>query len=101
MLGDIDRAKEWIDRALLIEPDNLNIRYNFVCTLLRSADNVEVALDHLDYVFARSVGSIVRRADLDPDLEPVRDHPRFKKMYAAAMERIARLDAEAAQQAKG
>jgi adenylate cyclase len=101
MLGDIDRAKEWIDRALLIEPDNLNIRYNFVCTLLRSADNVEVALDHLDYVFARSVGSIVRRADLDPDLEPVRDHPRFKKIYAAAMERIARLDAEAAQQAKG
>ena len=30
-LGDEDRAREWIDRALLIDPDNLNMRYNFAC----------------------------------------------------------------------
>ena len=36
----------------------------------------------------RSVGSIIRRADIDTDLDPVRDHPRFKPAYADAIERI-------------
>jgi adenylate cyclase len=34
-LGELDRAREWMDRALLIDPDNLNMRYNFACTLAR------------------------------------------------------------------
>src|SRR5690348_1361323 len=28
-LGEHERAKEWINRALLIDPDNMNARYNF------------------------------------------------------------------------
>ena len=31
-LGEPERAKEWINRALLIDPDNMNARYNFACT---------------------------------------------------------------------
>ena len=94
MLGDIDRAKEWIERGLLIDPDNLNLRYNFACTLIGFSDDHETALDHIDYVFARSVGSIVRRADMDSDLDPIRDHPRFQQTYEAAKKRIAELDAQ-------
>ena len=30
-LGEGERAKEWINRALLIDPDNMNARYNFAC----------------------------------------------------------------------
>ena len=30
-LGERDRAMEWMERALLIDPDNLNMRYNFAC----------------------------------------------------------------------
>ena len=94
IIGDLPRAQEWIERALLIDPDNLNMRYNFACTLIGYSDDVDTALKHIDYVFARSVGSIVRRADMDADLDPVRGDPRFQEIYASAKARIAKLDAE-------
>jgi adenylate cyclase len=99
MLNDVTRAKEWIERALLIDPENLNMRYNFACTLIGYSDDHDTALDHIDYVFARSVGSIVRRADMDSDLDPVRGHARFVAIYEAAKDRIAELDAVAGETA--
>ena len=33
VLGQKERAKEWMERALLVDPDNLTMRYNFVCSL--------------------------------------------------------------------
>jgi adenylate cyclase len=94
MLGDVPRAKGWIERALLIDPDNLNVRYNFACTLIGFSDDRTTALDHIEYVFARSVGSIVRRADMDSDLDPIRNDARFLAIYNSANERLAKLDAE-------
>ncbi len=32
-LGEGDRAKEWAERAVLIDPDNLIMRYNLACDL--------------------------------------------------------------------
>ncbi|HEY1143517.1 MAG TPA: hypothetical protein VGE68_05735, partial [Sphingomicrobium sp.] len=96
--GDIPLASEWFERVLLLAPDNIDFRYNFACALFAYPEGIELGLDHLEYVFERSVGSIIRRADIDTDLDPVRDHPRFKKMYAAAMERVAKLDAEKAKE---
>ncbi len=34
-LGESDRARDWMRRALLIDPDNLLMRYNFACTFVR------------------------------------------------------------------
>ena len=96
ILGDMARANEWIERAVLIDPENLNVRYNFACTVIGYSDDRETALKHIEFVFARSVGSIVRRADMDSDLDPIRDDPRFQAIYASATERLARLDAEKA-----
>ncbi|MBA3670311.1 MAG: TIR domain-containing protein [Sphingomonas sp.] len=95
MLGDLPKAKDWIGRALLIAPENLDIRYNFACTLFTNPETHELGLDHLEYVFGRSVGSIIRRADLDTDLDPVRDHRRFQQIYAAGIERISQGDGKA------
>lgn len=33
-LGEVERAKEWAGRATLLDPENLNMRYNFACTLV-------------------------------------------------------------------
>ena len=33
VLGQGERAREWINRALLMDPDNMNARYNFACSL--------------------------------------------------------------------
>ena len=93
-LGKLQQAQDWIERALLIAPDNIDLRYNFACTLFGDPEHHELGLDHLEFVLERSIGSIVRRIDLDTDIDPVREHPRFKQMYAAAMERVAKLDAE-------
>ena len=32
-LGDAQRAKAWMNRAMLIDPENIKTRYNFACTL--------------------------------------------------------------------
>ena len=31
VLGQKERAKEWMERTLLVDPDNLTMRSNFVC----------------------------------------------------------------------
>ena len=36
LLGQAESAKGWMSRALLIDPDNMNMRYNFACALSHS-----------------------------------------------------------------
>ena len=52
VLGEAERAKEWMNRALLIDPDNLNMRYNFACALSRHLGETDAALDLLGPVLA-------------------------------------------------
>src|SRR5436305_14167714 len=35
VLGQRERAKDWMGRALLIDPENITMRYNFVCGLAK------------------------------------------------------------------
>jgi adenylate cyclase len=89
MLGEIDRGKDWLQRALLLDPDNIMVLYNSACSLtFRNAD-LDGALDLLETYFARlqSPGNL-HHAEIDPDMDPVRDHPRFIAMIAAAKERL-------------
>jgi adenylate cyclase len=83
-LGEIERAKEWAERAVLLDPENLNLRYNIACTLVTELNDREGALDLLEPVFEKMRIEAVIWARTDPDLDPIRDHPRFKKMLAAA-----------------
>jgi adenylate cyclase len=86
-LGELDRAREWMDRALLIDPDNLNMRYNFACTLARDFSDRENAIRMLESSLSRIKGSL-GNADTDPDLECIRDDPRFQKILADAKKRL-------------
>jgi adenylate cyclase len=88
-LGEIDRAREWIARALLLDPDNLNMRYNLACALLNEGKDVDGALDLLELVFSKVHEESVLWAKSDPDLDAVRALPRFKAMIAAAEARFA------------
>jgi adenylate cyclase len=89
LLGETDRAKEWIERAMLVDPDNLNMRYNFACILAAYIDDKEGALKLLGRTFAAITGpQAVRAAQTDPDLDPLREDRRFQKMMADAQRRF-------------
>ena len=87
-LGETDRAKDWMRRALLIDPDNLQMRYNFACTLAISLSDPKAALDMLGPVLERDIGPLTRGAATDPDLTGLREDPRFQAMLAAAEARL-------------
>ena len=92
VLGQPERAKEWIERAMLINPENLNMRYNFACNLAIHAKEKEAALDMLEPVFASGGRAVVKLAEADPDMDSLRDHPRFIKMISEAKSRIGIAD---------
>ena len=89
LLGERERAREWIDRALLIDPDNLNIRYNFACALANELQELDLALDLIEEALAKTSGFIVRVVESDPDMDILRDNPRFQAALASARERLA------------
>jgi adenylate cyclase len=88
-LGEAERAKERMSRALLIDPDNLNMRYNFACALLIHLKETEAALDMLGPVLEKLAIGFLNHAKTDPDFITIRDNPRFKAMIAAAEARLA------------
>ena len=89
MLGEIERGKDWVQRALLLDPDNLWVMYNAACGLtFRNAD-LDGAMDLLEQFFERlDSPAFLRHAAIDPDLDAVRELPRFKNMVDAAHARL-------------
>ena len=92
-LGEAERAKEWAERALLLDPDNINLRYNFACSLITDLHDFEAALDLLGPRFETMSIEVLNWVRTDPDLDPVREHPRFKAMMASAEARLAQPNA--------
>ena len=93
MIGEVERAKDWLQRALLLDPDNLMVRYNVACSLTFRNSDPEGALELLEPYFERidSPGQI-RHAEIDPDMDCLRDDPRFKTMLAGAKQRLGMVE---------
>jgi adenylate cyclase len=89
MLGHGERAKDWMRRALLIDPDNMNMRYNFACALASHLKDKDAALEMLGPAAKKMGLGIVNHAKIDPDLNLLRGDPRFEAMLAAAEARMA------------
>ena len=87
-LGQGERAKDWMGRALLIDPDNLTMRYNSACALANNLNDKEAALGILAPAFEKMGAGLLNHAKIDPDLAPIRDDPRFKKMLEVAERRL-------------
>ncbi|HJU07869.1 MAG TPA: hypothetical protein VJ727_05235 [Rhodanobacteraceae bacterium] len=88
-LGEGERAKAGIERALLIDPDNFNMRYNFACTLSICLKDKDAALAMLAPLFETISDAFLPYAKADPDLELLHDDPRYRAMIAAAEARLA------------
>ena len=72
------------------------MRYNFACAISVYLKDTEAALDMLGPVFETISDTFLPYAKVDPDLELLREHPRYLAMLAKAE---ARLAANAGQQA--
>jgi len=89
ILGEQDRAREWIERGLLLDPDNLSMRYNMACTLTVALKDDEAALDVIKPYFEKvNTASQIRHTEADPDFCRIRDTSRFKEMLNGAKERL-------------
>lgn len=101
ILGDMDRSRERMERAMVVDPDNLNMPYNFACVLAAWIGDIEGALDMLEPRVARQSRSLTLTMVADPDMDPLRDHPRFKRMVAEAMKRNGLTEDMIPDQARG
>jgi len=88
VLGEADRAREWIDRALLIDPGNMTMRYNLACALTVYLDDADTALNLLEPYFERVGVQDISHAKVDPDMDKLREVPRFCEMLAKAETRL-------------
>jgi adenylate cyclase len=88
-LGQRDKALEWTERSIEIDPDDHLTKYNAACFFLqigekeRGFDVLEVCMPHLS------------RAQLDwmlrdPDFDAVREDPRYVALVKSEEERRAR-----------
>jgi len=88
VLGEPAQAKEWMGRAMLIDPDNKLMRYNFACALIAHLHDADAALDILGALLAQDPAFCLDDAKVDPDLDGLRGDTRFQAMIAAAEARL-------------
>jgi adenylate cyclase len=100
VVGNSARARDWMNRALLLEPDNIKMRYNLACSAAAILKQPEVALELLSPVFDKIAVGMLNHAKADPDLDSLREHPRFKEMVSAAETRHYASEAVSATAAK-
>ncbi len=89
VLGEAERAREWMSRALLVDPHNETMRYNFACDLVAQLHDADGAIEMLRSVLATATRHSLDHLKVDPDFDPLQDDPRFKSMVAAAEARLA------------
>jgi len=79
-LGETDRAREWVSRALAIDPDDILTQYNVACVYSLLGD-IEPAFDLLERVLPHA-GHELKAGWIkhDSDLDPLRKHPRYQKV---------------------
>jgi len=80
MLGQDERADEWLQRALQADPDDPIVLYNVACNYAIMG-RVEGALDYLERVIENGTVSLDWMRN-DSDLESLHGHPRYETLLA-------------------
>jgi adenylate cyclase len=79
VLGELDRAKEWAERALVIDPDDGLAKYNVAC-FCSLVGEYGRAIDLLLELLPSATQERKRWVKHDSDLDPIRSHPRFPEV---------------------
>ena len=75
-LGEKEKALKWLERVMIIDPDDNGARYNAACTYAQLGE-FDRAINLLT-VWVKEAGLEQKTWFLhDADLDPIRDHPRY------------------------
>ena len=84
--GEVEKALKWLERVMLIDPDDNNARYNAACTYAQIA-RIDQAIDMLE-LWSEHCGAEQENWFLnDADLDPVRSHPRYAELLKMVSKR--------------
>jgi adenylate cyclase len=75
-IGETARAREWIERALMIDSDDPHANYNAACAFALLGEH-DKALDHLEKWAKVAALDSRSRVQHDSDFVSIRHHPRF------------------------
>jgi adenylate cyclase len=87
-LNEVDRAREWMARAMLLDPDNLNLNFNLACNMA-SLGEFDMAIELLTPVIKRAQRQNLVWFESDTGLDPIRGDPRYQTLVAKAEARLA------------
>ena len=82
-MGETERAMEWTEHALAIDPDDNTARYNAACTYVQIGE-LDRAFDVLEVWIEHAGWDQKAWLKVDGDLDPIRDHPRYASLLAAS-----------------
>ena len=78
VLGDTERAKRWLHRAIEIDPDDPVVLYNVACNLATIGD-LEGAIEYLDNAVQHGTVSAAWMRN-DEDLASLHSNPRYAEL---------------------
>ena len=86
-LGELERARDWAELVLLVDPDNSNAVYNVACGM-SLAGEADLALELLARIMTTVGLEGLNAIRQDTDWAPLRDDPRFVRMLDDASRRL-------------
>jgi adenylate cyclase len=78
-LGEKERAREWIRRVLILEPDDAMVQYNMACALAQIGET-EQSIELLETAWQKIDPGFINWMKNDSDLASLRDHPRYREL---------------------
>ncbi len=86
--GDLERARQWMDRALLLDSDNQFMRFNLAVGETVFFKDKEAAIATIGEALAKGGPNVVTLVANDPNLDALREDPRFQDALSSAKSRV-------------
>ena len=85
-IGETQRAREWVSRALAIDPDDVLTQYNVACVYSLLGE-IEPAFELLERLLPHANHETKAWIKHDSDFDPLHGHPRYQKILELIGER--------------